>query len=147
MTDISDIIDHMEHEYAKWLMEGLAKSPERKNIETALAKMAGITVAQKNINANILKSGKAVPQTFDTITDTGKKLAKDFDDVGTSAKDLVKNNRDLKQAHKNLHSSLMGAGKSLARGKLSEAHSGLTTGLLDAGKALSGWGGDRKSVV
>ena len=59
-----------------------------------------------------------------TYDSTTKKLAKDFDHVGDAAKDLAKNQRDLKQAHKNLHSSLMEQGKSLAKGKFSEAHGG-----------------------
>lgn len=141
MTDISDIIDQMEKEYPKWLVEGIAKSPEIKNMETALAKMAGITVAAKTAQKETAKVTKEVNQTFDTLIDTTKKLKKDFDDTGDSAKEASKHQRDLKNAHKKLHSSLLGAGKSLAQGKLSEASTGLTSGLMDAGKALSGWTG------
>ena len=101
MSDIQQILDEMNNKFPRWLMEGLARSPEVKNIESSLIKMAKL-----NTDAN-----KGLKGLSNTTTKLDKNL-KDFDAiVGKTAKDfdeMSEASDDLSKAHKNLSKSLLG---------------------------------------
>src|SRR5882672_1745962 len=102
MSDISDIIDQLEHNYPLWLVEGLAQSPQVKNIEKALITLAGT-------KADMSKASKAVKDQLKTTKQTTESL-EDFDQTVGNIKEsfdkTVKSTDDVSKAHGKLSKAL-----------------------------------------
>jgi len=142
MSDIDDIIDQMEKKYPKWLIEGMSKSPEIKNIETALLAMSKISKTQQKQATSTAKSSNNLNSSLKDFDKTIGNVDKNFDE-------MLETTNDLSKAQKALRNSMSGIGstfkshvaKSLAKGDLPGAADYLSFGLKSAAKSLTGFGG------
>src|SRR5271166_351832 len=108
MSDIEEIIQEMERKYPKWLMDGLARSPEVKNIEAALIKMS-------KLHADATKGLRGTAKEADNL---GKEF-KDFDKtIGITKEnfdEMTESSESLNKAHKSLSKSLLGVAGSILK--------------------------------
>jgi len=142
MTDIDDIINQIGRNYPKWLAEGMAKSPEVKNIETALVKMAKLQEKEIKNKTSTSKSANNLNSSFKDFDKTIGKVDKDFDEMTETTKDLSKAQKALKTSMTGIGSVLnSNITKSLAKGDLAGAAEDITSGLKGAAKSLTGFGG------
>lgn len=152
MDNLDDILLELEQKYPKWLIKGLAGSPEIKSIEASLAKLSGLTSTN---NKNFNKASKDMKQNF---SDLGKGLT-DFDKVigktSDSFDDILKSTEDLAKAQENLRKKLIGnigttlksSAKELFKGRVGSAVDEFSGGLMGAAKTLKGFGGVALAAV
>jgi hypothetical protein len=149
MDNIDDILRELEQKYPKWLVKGLSESEEIKNIETALAKLAGMTTASGKNFKDTVRTSKDMKQSFSDLgkglTDFDKVIGKtsdSFDDILKSTDDLVKAQENLrKKLIGNLGTTLKGTTKELFKGRFGSAADEFSGGLMGAAKSLKGFTG------
>jgi hypothetical protein len=141
MSDISDILDQLEKHYPKWLMDGLQRSPEIKNIEKALISMSKINTDVNKGLGNTAKAAKTVTGSFDDMSKAAKELVDHFDKASDASEDLFKAQSNLKKTLGGFGSALVQPLKDLSKGNISGAASELSYGLKSAAKELGGKGG------